>query len=126
MGYGLEFLYFAAVVAILVRAFTHEEIAKEIRDRLVGYCRDEGCPFFLRKLAYMPTCEFCLSFWVTVLLVLAVFRYRLVYDDWRGYFVSTFVIMAVANVYMSAFNLLRIDLRKERAVAEAVERRKSA
>jgi hypothetical protein len=40
--------------------------------------------------------------------------------------VSIFVTMAAANVYMSVFNLLRIDLREERATADTVDRRKTA
>ncbi|HZU34523.1 MAG TPA: hypothetical protein VFA18_01370 [Gemmataceae bacterium] len=118
--------YYAAVVAILVRALVKEEIFREPRAWLERYLEDRHHPWLLRKAAYMPTCEFCCSFWVSLILILAVFHYRLLFDDGRGYFVSIFVTMAVANVYMAAFSLIRVDLRRERAVAEHIERRKSA
>lgn len=40
------------------------------------------------------------------------------YPDWRGYALAVFVVMGVANVYMSVFSLLRVDLRKTRDEAE--------
>lgn len=126
MGEWYLFLYYAAVVAVIVRTITHEEIFKEVREWFQGRCENSKYNFCLRKLFYMPTCEFCLSFWVTLVLLVGIFGYRLVFEDWRGYLVSIFTTMGVANVYMGTFSLLRVDLRKERAVAERVERRMSA
>ena len=42
---------------------------------------------------------------------------------WRGYLLSVFAVVAVANVYMSLFGRLRVDIKSERldvAVKEAV------
>jgi hypothetical protein len=120
------FFFYAVVVAILVRAITKEEICLEPREFFKAYCDDPRHPWLLRKVAYMPTCEFCSSFWVSLILVLAVFHYHFLFDDWRGYFISIFLTMGMANVYMAGFDLLRVDLRKERAAAEHTERRLSA
>ncbi len=118
--------YYAAVVAVLVRSITKEEITREPRRWLSDFAHDRRHNRVLRKLAYMPTCEFCCSFWVTLILLAGVFQFGLIFDDWRGYFVSIFTVMAVANVYMSLFDYLRVDLRKERAVAENDESRQAA
>lgn len=127
------FWYLAVPVAILVRAFTTEEIAREPRE----YCsqwqtcyRDRGgsetpwrdrvrC-FILQKLFYMPTCDYCLSFWVS-LGVVWLADYRLFFGDWRGVALACFVVMGVANVYLGLFGLLRVDTRKERAAAKDLE-----
>ncbi len=122
--WALVFPY-AAVVAILVRAFTQEELFAETRRWLSRHAEEERHPLVLRKLAFMPTCDYCLSFWVTLVLLVGVFDCRLAFADWRGYLVSVFTTMAVANVYLSAFSWLRVDLRKERASAEQVERRRA-
>ena len=49
--------------------------------------------------------------------------YRLLLDDWRGYLISFFAVVGVANAYMSLFGRLRVDIRSERldiAVKEEV------
>ncbi len=128
------FWFLAVPVAILVRAFTTEEIAREPRD----YCSqrqacyrdraggdaslvDRVWCFVLQKLFYMPTCEYCLSFWVS-LGVVWLADDRIYFDDWRGFVLACFVVMGVANVYMGLFGLLRVDMRKERAVAKDLEK----
>ncbi len=55
------------------------------------------------------------------MLVLFVTRYRLLYDDWRGYVVAGFSLVWIANIYMSAFGRLRLDIRNERVEIEAKE-----
>jgi len=102
----------ALPIAAITWAFTHEEIFREPRD----YCleRSRSAPAFAtRKLFYMPTCEYCLSHWVT-LGALALTEFRLLYDDWRGYVVSGFALVWVANHYMSIFGRLRLGISSER------------
>jgi hypothetical protein len=72
-----------------------------------------GCKTLLaRKFFYLFTCEYCFSFYVTMLfLVLA--KYHLLFADWRGYLVSGFSLIWVANIYMSLFLLIRTDIKKE-------------
>ena len=41
-------------------------------------------------------------------------RFQLLYPDWRGYMVSRFALVWIANLYMAVFASLRLDLRHER------------
>jgi hypothetical protein len=53
-------------------------------------------------------------------------RFRLLFDDWRGYLVAGFSLVAVANLYMSLFGRLRGEIKEEKvetALAEAGARR---
>ena len=61
----------------------------------------------------MFTCEYCLSHYVTAIF-LVLTRYRLLLDDWRGYILSLFAIVGLANAYMSLFGRLRVDIKSER------------
>jgi hypothetical protein len=44
---------------------------------------------------------------------LALTRFKLLYQDWRGYPVAFFALVWVANQYMSIYNRLRLDIREE-------------
>lgn len=130
------FWFLAAPVAIIVRACTTEEICREPREYCQArhsYYRQRFCNagesgfgrratcFAMQKLFYMPTCEYCFSFWVSLAVVL-IAGYRIHFDDWRGLALATFVVMGMANVYLSAFSQLRVDARKDRAMAEQLEK----
>jgi len=114
------FLFVLALpIASISWTITHEEVAREFRD----YCADESktCSrLFQRKFYYLFTCEYCLSHWVTAIMLL-ITRYHLLYPDWRGYLIAGFSLVWVANVYMSLFGKIRLDLRKERAEATREE-----
>ena len=53
--------------------------------------------------------------------MLLVTRFTMLYDDWRGYLIAGFSLVWVANVYMSLFGRLRLDIRHERVSIEAKE-----
>jgi len=72
------------------------------------------------KFFYLFTCEYCFSHWVTLALLL-VTGYRLYYDDWRGSLMAFFAVPWVANVYMNFYQRLRVDIRREKAVADQEE-----
>ena len=40
----------------------------------------------------------------------------MLYDGWRGYLISWFALVWVANFYMSAFNRLRLEIKHENVV----------
>ena len=40
--------------------------------------------------------------------------YRLLLDDWRGVVIAFFSLVGVANMYMSLFGRLRVDIKHER------------
>ncbi len=111
-------LVLALPVASIAWTVTHEELFREPRDWLAQ--RSETAPSLLaRKFFYLFTCEYCFSHWVA-LLTLALTRFQLLYDDWRGYVVAGFSIVWIANVYMGLFGRLRLNIRHER-VAIAVK-----
>jgi hypothetical protein len=75
--------------------------------------KSENCrPLYLRKLFYLFTCEYCFSHYVAAFF-LVVTHFQLLYRGWRGYLVAEFALVWVANVYMSVFNRLRLDIRSE-------------
>src|SRR6476659_8737190 len=75
---------------------------------------------FLRKFFYLFTCEYCFSHYIT-LLFLIITRYHLLYNNWRGYIVSFFALVWIANIYMSLFGLVRVGMKKEGIEAKIKE-----
>jgi hypothetical protein len=109
----------AIPVACIAWTVTHEELFREPRDRCVA--RSRTCKRMLsRKFFYVFTCEYCFSYYVTAV-VLYVTGYKLLFDDWRGFFVAGFSLVWVANVYMSLFGRLRLEIREERLEIAAAE-----
>lgn len=53
--------------------------------------------------------------------MLVITRYRLLFDDWRGYLISGFALVWIANIYMSLYAFIRIDIKKERIKAKNEE-----
>jgi hypothetical protein len=112
-------LILAIPIACVAWTVTHEEIFREPRE----YCVDKSknAPGLLqRKFFYLFTCEYCFSHYVTVFF-LFVTRFRLLLDDWRGYLLAFFALVAVANVYMSAFGRLRQEVKSEKLEAKRKE-----
>ena len=90
---------------------THEEVFREPRE----FCKrkSETCqPLAARKFFYLFTCEYCFSHYVT-LVFLVLTRFSLLYSGWRGYLIAWFALVWVANVYMSIFNRLRLEIKHE-------------
>ena len=48
--------------------------------------------------------------------------YRLLLPDWRGAILAWFTLVWVANVYMSLFGRLRLDIKRERVEIKVEER----
>src|SRR5258706_9950172 len=119
----IAWLFILAIpVACLAWTVTHEEVFREPRE----FCKrcSEGCRnLAARKFFYLFTCEYCFSHYVTVLFLL-VTRFRLLLDDWRGYLLSFFATVFVANIYMSLYSRLRVDIRSEQAAADLKETEK--
>jgi len=57
-------------------------------------------------------------------------RFKLLYEDWRGYLFALFALVWVANQYMSIYNRLRLDIKHQgieiKAVEQEVEEKKAA
>ena len=109
----------ALPVACIAWTVTKEEIFREPRDFCIE--KSKVCKHLLqKKFFYMLTCEYCFSHYVTALL-LFITNYTLLYDGWRGYIIAGFPIVWIANVYMSIYNLIRIDLKKGKITATIEE-----
>jgi hypothetical protein len=111
----------AIPVACVAWTITHEEIFREPRE----YCitQSENNPhFILRKCFFVFTCEYCFSHYV-VIVALIITRYKLLFDDWRGYLIGGLALVWVANQYMSLYAHLRLDIHKERVEIKHVEQK---
>jgi len=112
-------LMLALPIASVAWTITHEEIFREPREFCVE--RSKTCRnFFQRKFFYLFTCEYCFSHYVTIFF-LFITRFKLLYDDWRGYLVALFALVWIANQYMSLFARLRLDIKRERVEIAAQE-----
>jgi hypothetical protein len=115
----LDLVILSIPIAWAAWTFTREEMFREVRE----FCshRSHTCrTVFQRKFFYLFTCEYCFSHWIALLFQL-VFRFRLVFDDWRGYIVGWIALIWMANLHMSLYQRLRVDIRKERAIADRAE-----
>jgi hypothetical protein len=115
MGMSLQVLslfILALPIASIAWTITHEDLTREFREA----CREksEACRrIYQQKFFYLFTCEYCLSHYVTAI-VLLVTHYKLLYPDWRGYVVAGFSLVWVANIYMSLFARIRLVVKRER------------
>lgn len=112
----------AIPVACIAWTVTHEEVFRELREYCLKRCHNSKS-IIVRKFFYLFTCEYCFSHYVTIIM-LAITNYKLLFDDWRGYIIAGFALVFVANIYMSLFALIRIDLKKVRLEAENEEKEK--
>lgn len=120
----LRLLVLALPVAAITWTVTHEDLFREIHQ----YCLERsksGASLLTRKFFYLLTCEYCFSHYVSAGVLLAT-RFTLLYDDWRGYFISWLALVWVANHLISAYGRLRLGIRSERLeidLKEAVSER---
>ncbi|HEY4355313.1 MAG TPA: hypothetical protein VGN16_06175 [Acidobacteriaceae bacterium] len=111
-------LLLALPVACASWTVTHEEVFREPRE----FCKEQSLKASIlptRKFFYLFTCEYCFSHYVAAL-ALWLFHFQLVFAGWRGYLVAWFAMVWIANVYMSVFNHLRLEIKHEN-VTIAVE-----
>lgn len=113
-------LLLAVPVACVSWTITHEEIFREPRDYCVK-CSKEKKQLLARKFFYVFTCEYCLSHYVTIIFLI-ISGFKLLFADWRGYLLSGFSIVWIANVYMTLFGWLRLGIKKERTEITVVEK----
>lgn len=120
LGLQIIWLFVLAIpIACVAWTVTHEEVFREPRE----YCSDKSqkcARLYQRKFFYIFTCEYCFSHYVTAFF-LVITGYKLLYQDWRGYLISGFALVWVANQYMSLFGRLRLDIKRERVEIEQVE-----
>lgn len=110
----------AAPIACVAWTVTHEEVFSEVQD----YCvkKSNSCrTIAARKFFYLFTCEYCFSHYVAAAVVWMT-GYRLLVPDWRGAVLGWFTLVWIANVYMSLFGRLRLDIKRERVEIKAEEK----
>jgi hypothetical protein len=110
----------AAPVACVAWTVTHEDVFSEVHEWCVRKSEKSRSPY-LRKFFYLFTCEYCFSHYVAGAVVL-VTGYRLLIPDWRGALLAWFTLVWVANVYMSLFGRLRLDIKRERVEIKVEEK----
>lgn len=101
----------ALPVAAVAWTVTHEEILREAREYFTRQARRGH--LLRRKFFYALTCEYCFSHYVTAFF-LWLTGYHLLLDDWRGYLIAFFAVTAIANLYLSLFARVRVDIKSER------------
>lgn len=115
MSFGAQFVWLfllALPVASVAWTVTHEEIFREPREYCAG--RSRSCAhWYQRKFFYALTCEYCFSHYVTLFFV-GITGFRLLLPDWRGILIGIFALVFVANIYMSVFGRLRLDIKSQR------------
>jgi hypothetical protein len=120
----LLWLFVLAIpIACVAWTVTKEEVFKELREYCLRRCK-QGKTILVRKFFYLFTCEYCFSHYVTVLFLLLT-GFQLLIDDWRGYIISGFSLVWIANFYMSLFGLLRQDIKKEKTEIEVLQQKTS-
>jgi hypothetical protein len=112
-------LVLAIPVACIAWTFTHEEVFREGRDYCQRQSKSAGS-LPRRKFFYLFTCEYCFSHYVSAFF-LVITRFKLLYPDWRGYFIAFFSLVWIANQYMSIYNHLRLDIKHEQVQIKAQE-----
>lgn len=116
----LDQLLVLAILAIptacIAWTVTHEEVFREPRDYFERRSRTERS-LWRRKFFYLFTCEYCFSHYVALFFVV-VSDFAMIFDDLRGYLIAWFSLVWVANLYMSAFGRLRLDIKRERVEIE--------
>lgn len=124
MSPGVELLWLvilALPVAAISWAVTHEEVFRELRE----YCTHQSQharSLWKQKFFYLFTCEYCFSHYVAIVF-LTITRFTMLYPDWRGYLIAGFSLVWVANLYMSLFGRLRLDIKKERVEIKEKEQK---
>jgi hypothetical protein len=110
----------ALPVATIAWTITHEEIFREPRDWAAGRSRTASS-VLARKFYYICTCEYCFSHYVAAGVV-ALTQFQLLLADWRGYLIAWFAVVAVANLYLSLYGRLRVDIKSEGLEAKVKEK----
>ena len=120
LSHQIIYLFILAIpIACIAWTVTHEEVFREPRDYCLNKCKTAKT-LVKRKLFYLFTCEYCFSHYI-VLIFLLITKYHLLFNDWRGYLISFFALVWIANVYMSLFGFLRVGMKKEGVEAKIKE-----
>lgn len=125
LTHQLIWLFTLAIpIACVAWTVTHEEVFKEVQEYCVERSK-KNKTVFGRKFFYLFTCEYCFSHYVTVLF-LGLTNFKLLLDDWRGYIIAGFALVFVANLYMSIYVRIKVEIKKERIITQQEEEKLNA
>lgn len=112
----ITYLFLLALpVACIAWTVTHEEVFREPREFCVKKSKSCGT-IWQRKFYYLFTCHYCFSHYV-VIVMLIITGYKLIFDDWRGYLISGFSLVWIANFYMSLYAFIRYGMKHQKMEA---------
>lgn len=109
----------SSVVACVSWTVTHEQVFEEVRT----WCTkrsETSRRWYTRKFYYLFTCEYCFSHYVAAAFV-ALSGFRLLLPGGRGALIAWLSSVWVANIYMSLFGRLRLDIKRERVEIAEVQ-----
>ena len=116
----LTWLFVLALpVASIAWTITHEEIFREPREWAEHRSRT-AASVLARKFFYICTCEYCFSHYVAAGFI-ALTDFQLLLTGWRGYLIAWLAVVAVANLFMSLYSRLRVDIKSEGLEAKVKE-----
>ncbi|MBC7606636.1 MAG: hypothetical protein H7199_06740 [Burkholderiales bacterium] len=110
----------AMPIACISWTVTHEEIFREPRE----YCISKSTSatsLLLRKFFYLFTCEYCFSHY-TAIFFLFLTHYKLLMPGWRGYLISGFALIWLANIYMNVYALILQGIKKDKTAIKLMEK----
>jgi hypothetical protein len=114
----------AAPVACVAWTVTHEEVFAEVHTWCLRQSQRRR-HFLVRKFFYLFTCEYCFSHYMAAAAI-AMSGYRLLVPGWAGALFAWLALVWVANVYMSLFVRLRLDIKRERVEINVEEKEAQA
>jgi len=123
LSIGLQIIWLfvlALPVAAISWTVTHEEAFREFHDLCIRKSKTSGS-LPVRKFFFLFTCEYCFSHYI-VIIFLIITGFRMLFNDWRGFIISGFSLVWIANIYMSVYAHLRLDIKKERIDIQTEEK----
>jgi hypothetical protein len=115
----------SGVVACVSWTVTHEQVFEEVRSWCGRLSEDRHRRWYVRKWFYLFTCEYCFSHYVAAAVV-GITGYHLLMPGWRGLAIAWLSCVWIANIYMSLFGRLRLDIKREKVEIGAVEQEVAA
>lgn len=109
----------AIPVACIAWTVTHEEAFREPREFCVEKSKNAK-RLAVRKFFYLFTCEYCFSHYVTLFFII-VTGFKMLYPGWVGYVISFFSVVWIANIYMTLYGRLRVEMKSEGIAAKLKE-----
>ncbi len=123
MNLGVQIIWLVVMalpVAAVSWTVTHEEVFRELHEFCVSKSKNSRT-LIVRKFFFLFTCEYCFSHYI-VIIFLIITGFKMLLPDWRGFIISGFSLVWIANIYMSIYAHLRLDIKKERIDIETEEK----